>query len=434
MSLHSIESILPVSLTTVERQRVMDVAGELKLWIGNGLVRRAAELFKALEWPINTTLICDNNTWEVLAKDLAAALTQAGWQITLINLGSAPKPTDKICTYVQQASLAAGAEALIAVGSGTINDIVKYTAAQMKKPYVICGTAPSMNGYLSANAAIILEGHKKSVHAALPKAALLDSEILQKAPDRLLVSGVGDVLCRATVQVDWLLSHRMLGTAYDALPFKLLATAEAALMQGDLKSLKGDIFTITHLLNALLLSGLGMVLAQGSYPASQGEHLIAHYMEMQHPGTTAAHYHGEHIAVTSRYMAHLQGRILASESPPLWEAECASERECFDVFPEATAAHVWREYQKKCDALGSMNGWNERMVELWPSLRTELQAVRVKEGDLCDALERYNAPTEPTHIGWSDAQIIEAMRNAPLIRNRFTFLDLAALGGYSLPR
>ena len=58
-----------------------------------------------------------------------------------------------------------GADALVAVGSGTINDLCKYAAAQDGKPYAVFATAPSMNGYTSKNAAITVDGHKKSLPA-----------------------------------------------------------------------------------------------------------------------------------------------------------------------------------------------------------------------------------------------------------------------------
>ena len=51
-------------------------------------------------------------------------------------------------------SATAGADAVIAIGSGTINDLCKYASAADRKPYAVFATAPSMNGYTSLNAAI----------------------------------------------------------------------------------------------------------------------------------------------------------------------------------------------------------------------------------------------------------------------------------------
>ena len=119
------------------------------------------------------------------------------------------------------------ADALVAVGSGTINDLCKFAAAQDGKPYVVFATAPSMNGYTSMNAAITVDGHKKSLPAATPLAVFMDLEVLAAAPARMIRAGLGDSLCRPTAQADWLLSHHLLGTPYRSAPFAMLAEDES---------------------------------------------------------------------------------------------------------------------------------------------------------------------------------------------------------------
>ena len=60
----------------------------------------------------------------------------------------------------------------------------------------------------------------------------------------------------------------------------------------------GDIGAMEVLARTLVLSGLGMTICGGSYPASQGEHLISHYIDMLGDPSWPASFHGEHIAVT----------------------------------------------------------------------------------------------------------------------------------------
>src|SRR5262249_58401386 len=72
----------------------------------------------------------------------------------------------------------ARADALVAVGSGTITDLTKYAAARAGKPCVAFGTAPSMNGYTSPTAAITVDGLKKSLPAVAPAGVFLDLEVL----------------------------------------------------------------------------------------------------------------------------------------------------------------------------------------------------------------------------------------------------------------
>ena len=61
------------------------------------------------------------------------------------------------------------------------------------------------------------------------------------------------------------------------------------------------------------------VIGEGSYPASQGEHLIAHTMEMKHGSTLMESYHGEQIGVTTLCtMAEIQ-------EEHSFDAPCSSE-------------------------------------------------------------------------------------------------------------
>ena len=106
------------------------------------------------------------------------------------------------------------ADALVAVGSGTINDLSKYVTATDGRPYCVFGTAPSMNGYTSTTASITLaSGLKVSKPAQAPKGVFIDLKVNAAAPTYLIAAGLGDCLCRPTAQVDWLTSHRLLGTA-----------------------------------------------------------------------------------------------------------------------------------------------------------------------------------------------------------------------------
>jgi glycerol-1-phosphate dehydrogenase [NAD(P)+] len=55
----------------------------------------------------------------------------------------------------------------------------------------------------------------------------LDLSILAAAPVRMIRSGLGDSLCRATAQADWLLSHLLFDLPYRTMPFRLLAGGRA---------------------------------------------------------------------------------------------------------------------------------------------------------------------------------------------------------------
>src|SRR6185312_5430032 len=173
------------------------------------------------------------------------------------------------------------------------------------------------NGYTSVSASVTERGFKRSVRARTPIAVFLDLGVLAAAPKRLIRAGLGDSVCRPTAQTDWLMSHLLLDTPYSTVPFVLLADDEPRLF-GDAAALVSDTRdtgAMRALARTLVLSGFGMTLAGGSHPASQGEHLISHYLEMMKPAHLAEAHHGEQIGVAAIVMAAIQQRVIDRDAP-----------------------------------------------------------------------------------------------------------------------
>ena len=133
-----------------------------KVVIAPSLAGQEAGLLADLGLGRRLAVVSDPATRAVLGARVGAGL--AGWDVFEVVLEPAPHPDDKTVARVRAAT--AGAEALLAVGSGTINDLCKYAAFLDRKPYAVFGTAPSMNGYTSVSAAITEQGHKMSLPAA----------------------------------------------------------------------------------------------------------------------------------------------------------------------------------------------------------------------------------------------------------------------------
>ena len=204
-----------------------------------------------------------------------------------------------------------------------------------------------MNGYTSVNAAITVHGHKKSLAAILPDGVFVDLDVLARAPKRLIQAGFGDAICRSTAQADWLLAGRLLGQPYRTTPFAFIADLENELVADPAALLKGDRSALSRLIQILLLSGFGMTICGGSYPASQGEHLISHHIEMMPPTGWEPALHGEQIAVTTLVMAKLQDRILSRDSPPQLGASKVSAAALRSHFGDEVGLACWKDIQPK---------------------------------------------------------------------------------------
>jgi glycerol-1-phosphate dehydrogenase [NAD(P)+] len=385
-----------------------------------------AELVASLGLGRRLAVVSDATTRAVLGERVERALAAIGAVLPVV-LSGQPHADADTAANLRRACLSA--DALIAVGSGTINDLCKYAGATDGKPYAVFATAPSMNGYTSTNAAITVDGHKQSLAAAAPAGVFIDLEVLAQAPARMIRAGLGDSLCRSTAQADWLLSHHLLGTAYRRAPFALLAPDESRLLDEPEALFTGDPEALRGLARTLVLSGHGMTICGGSYPASQGEHLISHYIDMFAPSGRAAFFHGEQVAVATLTMARIQEEVLAA-GPPRLQAGVVTRDTLQRLFGTLAGDSCWREFAPKClsgDAAGKLS---QHIAGVWDDTVRTLRAVMLPASRLASVLARVGGPATPAEIGLSPGFYADAVRNARYLRNRYTFLDLAADSGY----
>ncbi len=367
-------------------------------------------------------VVSDRTTHGVLGARVERAL---GGAFTISSLVLPEGPHADVETVARIRQETSAADALVAVGSGTINDLCKYASAQDRKPYAVFGTAPSMNGFTSLNAAITEHGHKKSLPAQAPVGAFFDLAILSAAPPRMIRSGLGDSLCRPTAQADWLLAHLLLDQPYRQLPFTLLEEDEGPLFESAAALMAGDGAAMRRLVRTLVLSGFGTAICGNSQPASQGEHLISHYVDMLGDAGWPAAFHGEQIAVTTLTMARLQERMLAGPAPRL-EADQDDEASFQRQFGPELGASCWAEFERKRLTPARAAALNERLAAGWDRIREQIARIVRPSRYLAEVLARAGAPRKPEDLGWPQAFYRQATANARKIRNRYTFLDLAA--------
>ncbi len=393
--------------------------------IADTLKGEEQDLVASLELGARLALVSDPTTHRVLGDRVAKALSGIA-ALDLLILSERPHADAETAERIRNESTSA--DALIAVGSGTINDLCKYAAALDGKPYVAFGTAPSMNGYTSVNAAITVGGHKKSLAARAPLGVFLDLRVLAAAPARMIRSGLGDSLCRPTAQTDWLLASMLRGEVYREAPFALLAEDEAELFAAGEALVGGDLEAMNRLARTLVLSGFGMTICGGSMPASQGEHLIGHYAEMRADPAWPASFHGEQIGVATLTMARLQEALLDADAPEIVGGD-PDEAAVVAHFGADIGAACWREFESKRLAADGLGEINQRLSDNWEKLRNRIARCRRSAADLQRALIQAGAPSRPEDLGWTRNFYRDAVRHAREIRNRYTFLDLAAQAG-----
>lgn len=394
--------------------------------IERSLTGSEAALVRQLDLPSPFAVVTDQNTYEVLGRRIEEALRG----VVPIRLEGSPIADDRLAAQVMRAGLKAGS--YIAVGSGTIDDLAKLAAARQVKPYAVFPTAPSVNGYASASASIYVGGLKQTLPAPPPLGVFCDLEVLAAAPGRLIAAGLGDAICRSTAQADWLLSHRLLGTAYSRAPYALLGNAEEALL-GEPEGLRrGDAVAVERLMRVLVLSGLGMALSKSSAPVSQGEHLIGDYLDCMPPPGWRPALHGERIAVAALAMTRLQESVLGG-APPVILPDTVDEKSLTQHFGAKLGAACWRELKPKLADRDRAETLNAKLAAIWPSLTEELAAITRPASQLADILKRAGAPTSYRDLDLDRHYFATAIWHARELGDHYTFLDLAAASRRLVP-
>ncbi|MBI4923502.1 MAG: iron-containing alcohol dehydrogenase [Devosia nanyangense] len=394
------------------------------LVIADSLAGMEAGLVADLGFGKRLTLVSDPTTHGVLGVRVEAALA-GRYAVQSLVLPADVVPDDATVARLRAAS--GLADAFIAVGSGTINDLVKYASALERKPYAVFGTAPSMNGYVSLTASITVGGHKSTLPAQAPAGAFFDIGVLAAAPPRMIRAGLGDSLCRTTAQADWLLSHLLFDTPYRELPFALLAADEPQLFDRAGELLGGSLEAMRILARTLVLSGFGTAIVGSSAPASQGEHLVSHYIDMLEPPGRPPVFHGEQVGVTTLSLARLQHAML--DVRPVVHLDIENEPSIRRRFGDELGGSVWEEFsQKRLDRAGA-EALNRRIAAGWDAIREKIAAVLLPVGRMEAVLAAAGAPMIPADIHLERGFYQSALRHGREIRNRYTMLDLAAASG-----
>lgn len=248
--------------------------------VGSGVIQELPGILRDLG-ASHIFLVADNYTYEAAGRQVEQLLDQAGLAYhKRVFQTETPLVPNEYALGSVLAAMTSQDDMLLAVGSGTLNDVTKYVSARTGIPYVIAATAPSMDGYASTVAPTILDGFKTTLPAVYPAAIVADVDILKDAPMPMLTAGFGDIIGKFTSLADWRLSHQLNGEYYcpevagviEAAVETCAANAKALAQRGPQ--------AIQAVTEALILSGLAMGMVGVSRPASGAEHQMAHYWEM----------------------------------------------------------------------------------------------------------------------------------------------------------
>ena len=410
--------------------------------IGAGVLDRVADVFADAFGERPAVVVADGHTWDVAGSAVHDRLASAGREVRDPYRFPA-SPTlyadyDNIQTLID--ALRDVDATPVAVGSGTLNDIVKRAAHELERPYLCVATAASMDGYTAFGAAITKEGYKQTMTCPAPRAVLADVDVLTGAPAPMTSAGYADLLAKIPAGADWIVA--------DVLEVEPIDRAVWDLVQGPLRSATahpaelhaGDAEAMDALIEGLVMSGLAMQAASSSRPASGAEHQFSHLWEMEHLGQDddPPLSHGFKVGLGSIATSALYERVLARDLSAL------------DVDAAVAAWPSWDEVERGVRAEHTEPGLDEAAVketkakyvsadelrerltlltERWPDLRERLSEQLLPASEIRDRLAAAGAPTRPADIGLDAAAFRATYRRAQMIRRRFTILDLTNQAG-----
>ena len=378
-------------------------------------------------------IIGDRNTLAACGNELGSALASRGYSVRTIELDAHADLADAESLAADLAELA-GSFAL-AVGSGTVNDLVKHATYLRGEEYGCVATAASMNGYTSSVAALSVGGVKRTLSGHATRFVIADADVLARAPAAMSRAGLADLLSKAVSSADWKLAHLITDEPFCETPIALANEAVERAVQTAPALRAGDPSAAAALFEALLASGTSMTVAGHSAPASGGEHLISHFLDMtakeapRGPRTPALH--GLQVGVGTRASCRLWQAMLEFDAPSTTQPTDASEvpariRETAPWLRQETASAIANIGQDKLNALGA-NGLERRrdLTKRWHEIRDRFQEDVRQADRFIQVLDTVQVPDSAEELGAAPEELSAAIGLGRFIRDRYTILDLA---------
>ena len=409
------------------------------IYVGTDAIPRLVQYCRA-QGLDRFALIADANTCGALGERVQAALTRAGGEVTPIVLTGEEVAADE--HYLVDVFVRAPLEpcTFLAVGSGTLTDIARFVAHRMGRDFISLPTAPSVDGFPSIGAPLVLAGVKRTILCRPPVAIFADLETLCRAPSRLIAAGFGDMVGKYTSVADWTLGSLLWDEPFDA---EIAGRSRAALQScidhaEEIRA--GGEAGVRDLMAGLVESGLCMLDFGATRPASGAEHHTAHYLEMKllREGRPAI-FHGAKVGVATVHVAELYARIRA-----------LSRREMLDRLEAATLPDRGREGATIAEGYGALAeevskdhgafldlteaGFEQlkrRIADQWEAIQAIAAKVPPPQ-QVVAYLRQAGAPTTPETLGLQSGEIELAYRYGHYLRNRFTVVKLSRVLGLPL--
>ena len=203
-------------------------------------------------------VVADVNTWKVAGEKVYQIVKEEGYPVATYVFPYEKMHTEETHIKELEDAMPDDISLMIAVGSGTMNDITRYISFRRKIPYYIVGTAPSMDGYASDVSPVIINNLKVSLPAHCASGIIGDTDILATAPEKMIAAGVGDIMAKFLDINDWRMSHILNGESYCEEVAQLMLYSTEKCVNNIEGLVKRESDALQYLMESLVMIGIAM--------------------------------------------------------------------------------------------------------------------------------------------------------------------------------
>jgi len=376
-------------------------------------------------------VVCDVNTHKAAGEQVIRALEQEDLHFDTLVFPESHLIPDETALGKVMLHLPEDAGLIIAVGSGTLGDLCRFASFKKGIDYFMVATAPSMDGFASKAAPLIVDDLKITYTTHGPAAIIGDLDVLCAAPMEMIAAGLGDTLGKFTSLADWKIARLVLNEYYCDAIVGMVEAALQRVLDNAHKVAERDPETIKNIMEALILTGIAMNYAGISRPASGCEHHVAHFWEMMFlfDGRIPT-LHGTKVGVSAIAMLHLYRRLGDTR---IVFSEAGNRVKDHDAAAwEACIREIYRQGADQVLALERSAGKNRpeararrlKLVEAhWQEIQDIIHGLPAPE-KIEIILAELDAPINPAQLGLKKRYVYEGVLYAKEMRNRYTLLQV----------
>ncbi|MDR1096758.1 MAG: sn-glycerol-1-phosphate dehydrogenase [Tannerella sp.] len=409
-----------------------------ELLAGKGVITETASVFNRMYPGQKAIIIADKTTFEVAGNTVRRLLEKSGIKQEECYIFD-ERDMHAEWKYIERLNKRlSGTDAIpVAVGSGTVNDLVKLSATHAQRPYMTVATAASMDGYTSCGASITKDGAKQTFSCKAPEAVIADLDVIATAPAEMTAGGYADLFAKIPAGADWILADALNIEPVDELAFSIVQDGLHDALGDPAGLRKGDLHALKQLTEGLMLGGFAMqAYPRSSRPASGAEHQFSHLWDMENfvMKNGMAPSHGFKVSIGTLVSIAFYELLLNSDIKNLdiercvkaWPVLADAESKAIELFkdtgfPAIGLTETRAKYITHQELRQQLTGFRDT----WETTQKRLQNQLIPVNEAVERLKTVGAPVTPEQIGISRQKLRDSIIPAQHLRRRFTILDIA---------